>query len=146
MLCNFFFSSDFTIILISFICLLLETKVQRWIVLAAVRPFKLLRLVTGQHAGYFTSLPCMYTLLLSRIIHEFVINTSSISIEFPRVLRLKRRFRDIGSTTIVLLPRLANIVILLICIYYFFAIIGIELLNGTVYRGCWLANIQLYTN
>lgn len=56
-----------------------------------------------------------------------------------RVLRLKRRFRDIGSTTIALLPRLANITVLLIVVYYFFAIIGIECLNGTVYRGCWLA-------
>ena len=36
-------SADFTIILISFICLILETEISRLIFLAAVRPFKLIR-------------------------------------------------------------------------------------------------------
>ena len=54
-----------------------------------------------------------------------------------RVLRLKRRFSDITTTTIELLPRLTNIALLIVVVYYFFAIIGIECLNGRVYRGCW---------
>ena len=37
------FRADFTIIVISFICLILETQVSRLIFLAAVRPFKLIR-------------------------------------------------------------------------------------------------------
>ena len=54
-----------------------------------------------------------------------------------RVLRLKRRYRDIANTTVALIPRLANVALLLVVVYYFFAIIGIETLNGRVYRGCW---------
>ena len=37
------YSTDFTIILISFICLILETKISALMFLASVRPFKLIR-------------------------------------------------------------------------------------------------------
>ena len=54
-----------------------------------------------------------------------------------RLLRLKRRHRDITDTLIVLVPRLISVAILLVVVYYFFSIIGIETLNGVVTEGCW---------
>ena len=41
------------------------------------------------------------------------------------------------DTLIVLVPRLIYVAVLLIVVYYFFAIIGIETLNGRVTEGCW---------
>lgn len=66
---------------------------------------------------------------------ELILSTCYTSLH--RVLRLKRRYRDIGSTTIVLLPKLANMVVLLFVVYYFYAIVGIEAFNGGVFKGCW---------
>ena len=54
-----------------------------------------------------------------------------------RLLRLKRRHRDIMDTLAVLIPRLVSIGVLLVVIYYFFAIIGIETLHDRVMAGCW---------
>ena len=54
-----------------------------------------------------------------------------------RLLRLKRRHRDIMDTLVVLIPRLVSVGILLVVVYYFFAIIGIETLHDRVVAGCW---------
>ena len=54
-----------------------------------------------------------------------------------RLLRLKRRHRDIMDTIIDLVPRLISVALLVVVIYYVFAIIGIETLHDLVYPGCW---------
>ena len=41
------------------------------------------------------------------------------------------------DTLVVLVPRLISVALLLVVIYYFFAIIGIETLRGRVTEGCW---------
>ena len=58
-------------------------------------------------------------------------------IKFFRLLRLKRRYRDIMRTLVVLSYRLFSVGILLIVIYYSFAIIGMEFFHDTVKENCW---------
>lgn len=57
-------------------------------------------------------------------------------IPFHRLLRLKRRYRDLMNTMVALTPRLLSVCILIIIIYYAFSIIGMEFLYDTVRQGC----------
>ena len=70
-----------------------------------------------------------------------------------RLLRLRKRYYDIMNTVFVLGHRLLryisvylsisqytlsySVLLLLFVIYYFFAIIGMEIFQGKVYVGCW---------
>ena len=58
-------------------------------------------------------------------------------IKFIRLLRLKRRYRDIMNTLVVLSQRLISVGILLVIIYYFFSIIGMEFFHDAVKQNCW---------
>ena len=57
--------------------------------------------------------------------------------KFFRFLKLKRSYRDIMRTLFVLSHRLLSAIILLVLIYYFFAIIGLEFFSDAVYENCW---------
>lgn len=57
-------------------------------------------------------------------------------IKLIRLLRLKRRYRDIINTLLVLTPRLISVGLLLVVIYYIFAIIGLEFFEGKVGPMC----------
>ena len=47
----------------------------------------------------------------------------------------------------MLVPRLSSVLFLLIVIYYFFAIIGMEFLFGKVEPGCWyVCHMTCYTD
>lgn len=52
------------------------------------------------------------------------------------LFRMKKRFRDVFGTAVILLPRLTSAVIVLLLIYYFFAIIGMELFHGVQLKDC----------
>ena len=56
---------------------------------------------------------------------------------YCRLLRLKRRYRDIMSTIVYLAPKMLTVAVFLGIVYYFFAIIGVEFLSGKVFKGCW---------
>ncbi len=58
-------------------------------------------------------------------------------VKFIRLLRLKRRYRDIINTLYVLSRRLISVGLLLFVVYYTFAIIGMEFLSNSVFEGCW---------
>ena len=49
---------------------------------------------------------------------------------------MKRRFRDVFGTAVILMPRLISAVIVLLLIYYFFAIIGLELFGTLDLKNC----------
>jgi len=53
-----------------------------------------------------------------------------------RLFRMKKRFRDVFGTAIILLPRLGSAVIVLLLMYYFFGIIGIELFSDYELKDC----------
>ena len=53
-----------------------------------------------------------------------------------RLVRLKGRYRDIMNTIIELTPRLLSVMLLLVIIYYAFAITGMEFLFDKVHQGC----------
>ena len=52
------------------------------------------------------------------------------------LFRMKRRFRDVFGTAVILMPRLISAVIVLLLIYYFFAIIGLELFGTLDLKNC----------
>ncbi|CAI8036243.1 Two pore calcium channel protein 1, partial [Geodia barretti] len=60
-------------------------------------------------------------------------------IKLIRIIRLKKRYRDIMNTMVVLTLRLisvSNVSLLLIVIFYFFAIVGMEAFQYQVTEGC----------
>ena len=54
-----------------------------------------------------------------------------------RFLRLNHRYRDILWTLAYIAPKMVTVGIFLALVYYAFAIIGVEFLNGKVFEGCW---------
>ena len=54
-----------------------------------------------------------------------------------RLLMLNYRYYDLLWTLIYLAPKMATVAIFLVLIYYVYAIVGVEFLNGTVFEGCW---------
>merc|ERR1719186_515742 len=62
-----------------------------------------------------------------------------VILRLVRVLRLfkvKKRFRDVFGTALILLPHLVSTVIVLQLLYYFFAIIGLELFSSYDLTNC----------
>lgn len=104
---KFWSVGDFIVILVSLVCLCLESSDALFPVVVCFRPLKLIRL-----------------------------------------LKLKRRYRDIMNTLLVLTPRLLSVGLLLLVIYYFFAVMGMEFFAHDVYPGCcntsWYGIGQLY--
>ena len=52
------------------------------------------------------------------------------------LFRMKRRFRDVFGTAVILYPRLVSAMIVLLLTYYFFAIIGMECFHNVVLFEC----------
>jgi two pore calcium channel protein 1 len=49
---------------------------------------------------------------------------------------MKKRFRDVFGTAVILYPRLTSAVIVLLLIYYFFGIIGMECFHDAKLINC----------
>ena len=52
------------------------------------------------------------------------------------LFRMKRRFRDVFGTAVILYPRLVSAMIVLLLTFYFFAIIGMECFHNVVLFDC----------
>ncbi len=52
------------------------------------------------------------------------------------LLRMKKRFRDVFGTAVILYPRLVSAVIVLLLVYYFFGIIGMECFHSVDLVNC----------
>lgn len=57
-------------------------------------------------------------------------------LRFLRLLRIKKRFRDVFATAVILAPQLFSAAIVMTMIYYFFAIIGVELFSQYDLTNC----------
>ena len=123
---------DTLIVLVSLICLLLEVD-SKLAFLALVRPIKLLRYSSLSALFLSQTLPLSPPPSLSSCLTKKF--TSSHT--YCRLLRLKRRYRDIMSTIVYLAPKMLTVAVFLGIVYYFFAIIGVEFLSGKVFKGCW---------
>jgi len=53
-----------------------------------------------------------------------------------RLFRMKKRFRDVFGTAVILFPHLVSTVIVILLLYYFFAIIGLELFSSYNLLNC----------
>merc|ERR1719319_93808 len=57
-------------------------------------------------------------------------------LRFLRILRIKKRFRDVFGTAGILVPQLFSVSVVMFLIYYFFAIIGMELFSKYDLKNC----------
>jgi two pore calcium channel protein 1 len=53
-----------------------------------------------------------------------------------RLFKLKKRYRDVFGTLVLLTPLMCSTAIVMLVLYYFFAIIGMELFAGYDMRNC----------
>ncbi|KAH0955047.1 hypothetical protein HN011_005174 [Eciton burchellii] len=53
-----------------------------------------------------------------------------------RLFKIKKRYRDVFGTLVILLPQMCSTAIVMLVLYYFFAIIGMELFAGYDMRNC----------
>jgi two pore calcium channel protein 1 len=53
-----------------------------------------------------------------------------------RIFKVKKRFRDVFGTLLLLMPLMSSAASVLILLYYFFAIIGMELFAGFDMKNC----------
>ena len=88
---------------------------------------------------YFSSswniFDCLCTVagLVSLVLMEFGIHSYYIMIlrtlRLLRLFKMKKRFRDVFGTFVILLPRLNSAIIIIFLIYYFFGVIGVEIFS-----------------
>ncbi len=63
------------------------------------------------------------------------------------LFRMKRRFRDVFGTAVILYPRLISAIIVLLLTYYFFAIIGMECFHAVkLYDCCKNSSVESFFN
>ena len=76
----------------------------------------------------------------SIVLTEMHIQSAYIMILRPlrllRLFKVKKRFRDVFGTFIILLPRLNSAMIILALVYYFFGIIGVEVFSNVQLQNC----------
>lgn len=53
-----------------------------------------------------------------------------------RLFKIKKRYRDVFGTLVILSPLMCSTAIVMLVLYYFFAIIGMELFAGNDMRNC----------
>lgn len=53
-----------------------------------------------------------------------------------RLFKIKKRYRDVFGTLVILTPLMCSAAIVMLVLYYFFAIIGMELFAGYDMRNC----------
>ncbi|KAG8227869.1 hypothetical protein J437_LFUL008662 [Ladona fulva] len=53
-----------------------------------------------------------------------------------RLFRLKKRYRDVFGTLLLLVPHMGSAVLVLSILYYFFAVVGMEIFSGFDMRNC----------
>eukprot|EP00092_Neocalanus_flemingeri_P012722 GFUD01013709.1.p1 GENE.GFUD01013709.1~~GFUD01013709.1.p1 ORF type:complete len:872 (+),score=167.61 GFUD01013709.1:299-2914(+) len=95
---------------------------------------------------YFSSpwniFDCLITLLgiSSVVLTELSIQSYYIMILRPlrllRLFKVKKRFRDVFGTFIILMPRLNSAMIILVLVFYFFGVIGVETFSKYQLQNC----------
>lgn len=53
-----------------------------------------------------------------------------------RVFKIKKRYRDVFGTLVIISPLMLSTLIVMLVLYYFFAIIGMELFSGYDMKNC----------
>lgn len=53
-----------------------------------------------------------------------------------RLYKMKKRYRDVFGTLVILFPLLCSVFLVMLVVYYFFAIIGMELFAGYDMKNC----------
>ena len=85
----------------------------------------------------FRKILLRYLILFLLILIQFCVQTNrNIFYRLLRLFKLKKRYRDIFGTLVLLSPLMWSTAIVMLVVYYFFAIIGMELFSKYDLRNC----------
>ncbi|KAK6620619.1 hypothetical protein RUM43_010911 [Polyplax serrata] len=82
-----------------------------------------------------TLLPLLGVLLLS-VFPSFTYVVLLRPLRLIRLFKAKKRYRDIFGTVVILSPLMCSVAVVMLVMYYFFAIVGMELFAGYDMRNC----------
>ena len=105
-----------------------------------------LKLLGLGFAKYFSSYWNLFDFIVTVLgIISLILNFLNVPIYYIIILRplrlitlfrMKKRFRDVFGTAVILMPRLTSAAIVLLLTYYFFGIIGMECFNHLKLKNC----------
>lgn len=78
----------------------------------------------------------MISVVIIYLIPSFVYVIVVRPLRLIRLFKMKKRYRDIIGTVALLTPLMCSTVVVMIVLYYFFAIIGMELFEGSDMHNC----------
>ena len=74
--------------------------------------------------------------IILSVVPSFVYVVILRPLRLLRLFKLKKRYRDVFGTLVLLTPLMCSTAIVMLVLYYFFAIIGMELFAGYDMRNC----------
>jgi len=75
-------------------------------------------------------------IIILSVVPSFVYVVILRPLRLLRLFKLKKRYRDVFGTLVLLTPLMCSTAIVMLVLYYFFAIIGMELFAGYDMRNC----------
>jgi two pore calcium channel protein 1 len=104
---------------------------------------KLLGLGISQYFGsgwniydFSVTLLSLFGVIILSFVPSFVYVVVFRPLRLLRLFKLKKRYRDVFGTLVLLTPLMCSTAIVMLVLYYFFAIIGMELFAGYDMRNC----------
>ncbi|KAJ9576217.1 hypothetical protein L9F63_006950 [Diploptera punctata] len=104
---------------------------------------KVLGLGIGQYFGsgwniydFSVTLLSVLGVIIISLVPSFVYVVVLRPLRLLRIFKLKKRYRDVFGTLVLLTPLMCSTAIVMLVLYYFFAIIGMELFAGYDMRNC----------
>lgn len=112
-------------------------------VCAVEAALKVLGLGVSQYFGsgwniydFSVTLLSVFGIIILSFIPSFVYVVVLRPLRLLRLFKLKKRYRDVFGTLVLLTPLMCSTAIVMLVLYYFFAIIGMELFAGYDMRNC----------
>ncbi|KAJ1524179.1 hypothetical protein ONE63_010705 [Megalurothrips usitatus] len=92
---------------------------------------------SGWNVYDFTvTLAALLGVLLNYLFPKLIFIVVLRPLRLLRLFKMKKRYRDVFGTVVLLSPLMSSAVMVILVLYYFFAIIGMELFAGYVLKNC----------
>ncbi|XP_063610865.1 two pore channel protein 1-like isoform X1 [Penaeus indicus] len=85
---------------------------------------------------FFVTLLAIIGIIAERFSSSFFYVVILRPLRLLRLFRMRKRYRDVFQTLVILLPRVMSAIVVIIITYYFFAIIGMELFSQYDMKNC----------
>lgn len=84
----------------------------------------------------FVTLAAIFGLLVIHVVPSFTYIVVLRPLRLLRLFKIKKRYRDVIGTLALLTPLMCSTAVVMLVLYYFFAIIGMELFAGYDMTNC----------